>query len=1682
MKDMAASSMSSVCFQVPGEIARSVKRLPDEVQRLAALAQYFEQSVRPGEAWTSENGQVVRSSSPNSQPDAASAELGARTSDSPHTTPDRETPAGSGSVPTSAGATPEVATGVHHLVGEAELREVAGGGSFPDETALGLNPPVPGSDAPATAHNLLKALRVPAAGWSAQLDRDPRGRALAPYRPRHPGQPATRIDVWAWHWSAQQGYLAALDREMSLRDGANRTERTAGLWSRARAAVEDRAAELFAADRLVREMGHDPGELSTRLTRLAATEAEWRASADPAREPGHDVDEPGRRFDHPSVGETSRPPTDTRPALDHRPDGAAQGPFPVVHTALTQDGRAQEFDRELPRKRSGRLLPADPVDARSQTALASYDSPASPDGVRTSDPDVRALDRPQGSAAPPRPVEPAALRTLLAGLNNFGAYRVDADPSWTQWKESQPTESGVNPFGKSSGGLQKFFTRKPDAPVIDNHNVGLPTQPAALDLPKGFRVSQLSDRDVAKILTRSVTIQDRRIIGMSFHHDEDWSRRENIWSSYDLGQQAYASYPYMELMASRETLPWVGHETFYITVHGKYDVVKLYQRSGNSIKEKIVDSSGLARIVEVNPDFQRMRRENPDLQVVLVICESGLTRERSMAQQLANLLGVTVHAPNGKVTLMSSQTLGSTALTVYSQGEEAGTFLTFFPGNHGIHQDARPGTRDTTAGRSANSGSRPVNQASRLRGGAPDLVSEWHRASSTGAFIRSAKLKRIDTAVSELSEDRGNPSRLHAVLSAVTDWRKEKNPTSDRWEAVQRLELQIRTELDTPDEADRLTRGPARSQRPPERRAEEPDLALPGHRVAAARNPVTGSGSADALMRRVLQDRLSELAPGSADHVRVQEVLSTYSSSHVRPVAEAPRSEAPGRWQAGGGTRPTAPEERSPGSDEEVSLVVAPPEPAGEGVFGPHGPVRSPEPPGMSGAPSVAVRPPDPEDGTLGFAELAGTRPDPGVLHAGAAVRMSPSLRAGVGYEIELPGVNVARPTRGEVLLRGEGWRLETDRSGDLSNLEFVFSPMTDLRDILSAGENVVEVVARMRTLALSGPSRTFAISDVAAGFPSDLTVVRDETVTVHDPQFKGRLQVTYGIGLADVAAAVDDLLSTAQASVIHAKAAKVEDLYLREHSRALSPEARGFVELVVMYLERARAQFTLGGTVHSLFRMMSRSDFLSIYEKLLSPTDRRQVGDLILPGHGRALPRFMEALDINASDLVFKVPYSNPEYVKFDGPTVIDWLSSIADGRADGPLRKDLLSPPPGIRTHTGDLDVDYGMGAMGVDEGNKLALFEIRGAPYRAEYIPLNRRFLHSLAGEYERATRYNPSIPPASFTHLPEMDLTDRVGNALSRLRTIHQAVIKRLGEILTATQKKVLLKSLTGIGGVLKDAEHGLRSSRKFEALRESASQTVAHIDRLNTDPALLSREGRPFWVAGLGHLLDSLDRSLWAAGNEVGTSLSVSSAREPAKRPPGREGTTTHAAPAGPTAPSTHPPVRVPAQDVARALAAFAEDVRPALRVWDRPVADEVAGLENDVLRTWGSRSVVFGAHPVSPATVINVGGTLRWFAHGSLEPVPAPASADGPVVSLDLDDNGQLTGLRARSTADSGARTGFCAVNVGADLSQVLGWRAPDAPPAGPNGRGLPDDSQEAHVREDGPRAFLDAPRSSAGD
>lgn len=679
---------------------------------------------------------------------------------------------------------------------EAELRNVAVGGLFPDEIALGLTPSVPENVVPATAYDLLKALQVPADSWAAELDLDARGRALAPYRPRRSAGPATRIAVWAGYWSARQDYLAALDEEMSLRDEAHRGGRAGGLWRSARAAVDDREAELDAAERLVREMGHHPRELGARLARLTEREARRRVSAAPLPQARRGQDEPGR----PDPWE---------------PSGI------VARMALTQDSRADDLNRDILHEELDRLRPADPRAARLRAVLASYGSPGSSDRVTPSDgPETgRTTVGSRDSAGPARPVEPAELRSALADLNSFGVYRAtSAAPAGTVWKEPQLFESGLNPLPKGSGGLRKFFTRKSTKPAVRDRNAGPPVQPAASDVPKHLPVVRLRDQDIAKILTRPITVQGRTI-GISLHDNDDWSLRERNWADFDPGSQVYASYPYMELITRSEPYPWAGREAFYVTMHGQHDRVKAYARSGNSLKVTILDAAGLARIVEADPNFRRMRQGNPNLQLVLVICESGLTREHSLAQQMADLLGLTVHAPNGKTALTPSQRLGAAALTVYYQDEDAGVFLTFTPGTRsGDLPYGRPAHAESAGGPSENSAPRPLNQASRLRGGAPDLVGEWRKVSSTGAFIRSANLKRIDAAVSRLSEDRENASLMRAVLSAVADWQKEKSPSSDRWEAVERLGVQVRAELEAAGGPGRLTQELVRSQWPHGRR------------------------------------------------------------------------------------------------------------------------------------------------------------------------------------------------------------------------------------------------------------------------------------------------------------------------------------------------------------------------------------------------------------------------------------------------------------------------------------------------------------------------------------------------------------------------------------------------------------------------------------------------------------------------------------------------------------------------------------------------------------------------------------------------------------------------------------------------------------------------------------------------
>ncbi|CDR06880.1 predicted protein [Streptomyces iranensis] len=374
---------------------------------------------------------------------------------------------------------------------------------------------------------------------------------------------------------------------------------------------------------------------------------------------------------------------------------------------------------------------------------------------------------------------------------------------------------------------------------------------------------------------------------------------------------------------------------------------------------------------------------------------------------------------------------------------------------------------------------------------------------------------------------------------------------------------------------------------------------------------------------------------------------------------------------------------------------------------------------------------------------------------AGQQPVLSPRLTAKVGFELELPGVTVPFYARGVVLFRGKGWRLETDTPDDppytRSNLEFVLDPASDMRQAEDALRQIIAVVGSMRTMATAAPDRRFQLSDLFAAVPGldPAGVVQDATVTAGNLRFKAVLQATYGTGLEDLADTANDLLVPQEAERLQQRVSEVEEFFAREHGRPLSPRAQGFLRLIVLYLERGGAKHGMFRArlvrrhVVTAFRLMTRSDFCSIHDGLLDDDDRRDIDALLLPRSGQDMPDLMRALGHSPADRVFREPYEDKDNSLNEGPTRIDWLHSIVHGRGEGPFKKDLLSPPPGFPLHTGDLDKDFGMGAMGVDAENGRLLFEARGTPYRPASLPLNGIVLPVMAREFAAAMSHNPAL---------------------------------------------------------------------------------------------------------------------------------------------------------------------------------------------------------------------------------------------------------------------------------------------------------------------------------------------------
>ncbi|MFJ4895975.1 lonely Cys domain-containing protein [Streptomyces sp. NPDC088788] len=496
---------------------------------------------------------------------------------------------------------------------------------------------------------------------------------------------------------------------------------------------------------------------------------------------------------------------------------------------------------------------------------------------------------------------------------------------------------------------------------------------------------------------------------------------------------------------------------------------------------------------------------------------------------------------------------------------------------------------------------------------------------------------------------------------------------------------------------------------------------------------------------------------------------------------------------------------------------------------------------------------------------------------AAAASPLSPSLRAGFGVELETSGATVGFYARAVVLLRGNGWRMETDTPDsppyDYSHLEFVLDPVSDLEQLGRTLHNLVGHVARMRTAAQTDTLGRFRLSDVFGAHSADVKLEHDTTVSVSDPAFRANMQVTYGIDLHNLDATLADLLPRREVKNIQKLTVQIAKFFADTHGRPLLPGAREFVRLIIFYLERAGADRGAKGKevqlhVPAAFRLMSRSDFCSIHDHLLTAPEREDVGLLLLAQAGGKLPDLMGVLGHNAEERVFHKPYDGHDNSLHHGPTKEAWLRSIVCGRGEGGFKKDLLSPPPGFLLHTGDMDVDFGMGAMGVDVENGLMLGEVRGAPYRPGKVPLNAMVIPIVAQEFARAIRINPKLKSSIEVPAELSPAAVKAGALSAMMDSLAEAlaVAKRAHEQPTEFKRRLVTNYLAN---TQQDLDY-LVVEKVPEPLRATAATLQEMAESLEHLRFIWESRGDPYAAfTSLDVLLVVLERELWRAQNLIG---------------------------------------------------------------------------------------------------------------------------------------------------------------------------------------------------------------------
>ncbi|WP_329042848.1 hypothetical protein OHT61_31360 [Streptomyces sp. NBC_00178] len=344
-------------------------------------------------------------------------------------------------------------------------------------------------------------------------------------------------------------------------------------------------------------------------------------------------------------------------------------------------------------------VPREPVQEQGADQLSVHPASPTPAGgvIRVDDlrPSVGVLDAQGAWGMAVSSNRPDGLAGVLTDLRDvFGVFRQDGIPGWDVWKQAplaapamDPvlTESGLGEAGRS---VRQFFAEKFGRLVPGERNRGELRVPANPDAPGDAVVDVLSDHDVSNI--RVNRAGDGVTTGvLSLHNAEDWTARRPLWAKYQGAEGRYASMYPGSPTSRMQPVPWsgTGRPVFYVTAHGEFDKAKSYLLSG---RRKVIDAQGLSRILRQDSVFSKLSAQPVD--VVLAICEAGLTGHQSMAQQLADDLGVTVHAPNGEVALKTSSSDGTTLLTVYAQDAQPGTFATFAPRTAPVGVLSAPGS------------------------------------------------------------------------------------------------------------------------------------------------------------------------------------------------------------------------------------------------------------------------------------------------------------------------------------------------------------------------------------------------------------------------------------------------------------------------------------------------------------------------------------------------------------------------------------------------------------------------------------------------------------------------------------------------------------------------------------------------------------------------------------------------------------------------------------------------------------------------------------------------------------------------------------------------------------------------------------------------------------------------------